>query len=628
MRNQNSHIPGVANIILTGAFLMVILSGCADQLLNKAPRGEQTENTFFETEDDAIKATNATYEQLVNFDRNNNFWSSVNYIWWLGMTDIASDDSNKGTEPTDGTDVGRIDEVNYQPSEGVFNGVWEWYYRIIYRANQAIHNIPDIEMNPELRNRLVGENKFIRAYAYFFLVRAWGGVPLVTEPLEPGEFEQPRSTVENVYNLIEQDLGDAIQTLPEKSEYAGAELGRATAGAAKGLLAKVHLFQEEYEEAQQLAEEVIASGEYSLMPDYDEIFTPEGENSSESLFEIQAVAAEDGSGGIAISNVQGVRGQPNLGWGFNSPEQDLLNDYEPGDQRMQTTVLFVHEILPRGPEDVVRDNPNMIDERYNQKTFIPVDNPGGNFNGGSNLRRLRYSDVLLVAAEAAYRTGSISDAQQYVNMVRRRARNGREATIGVISEAFAGLIAESVGTPSLEKRPFIRYVNNDGPAEAAGMRPFEWELVEGNSTVLVNNVDVIREIDGTAVSSVQEFIKEMDAKSAGESVTIAIRRITETFSGGNKQTDSEDLEFTLTAEQLLPDITSSGQQLLEDIWHERRIELALEQHRLFDTRRQDRTGQLLRNQGKEFDDNVHMLFPIPQNELDLNPEMEQNPGYN
>jgi hypothetical protein len=177
---------------LAGILALVMMPGCADELLTKNPRGRLTEANFFESENDAILATNATYEQMRNLIHPDGFWSSVNYIWWLGMTDIASDDANKGTEPTDGTDVGRIDEVIYDPSEGVFNGVWQWYYRIIFRANSAIQNIPGIDMDETLKQRLVGENKFIRAYAYFFLVRAWGDVPLIDRPLEPTEFNQPR----------------------------------------------------------------------------------------------------------------------------------------------------------------------------------------------------------------------------------------------------------------------------------------------------------------------------------------------------------------------------------------------------------------------------------------------------
>ncbi len=608
--------------------LVVLVVGCTDEFLTKNPRGQRTLANFYTSADDAIQATNATYEQMRNFDHPDGFWSSVHYIWWLGMTDIASDDANKGTEPTDGTDVGRIDDLIYNPSEGVFNGVWDWYYRIIFRANSAITNIPNIDMDETDRDRLVAENKFIRAYSYFFLVRAWGGVPLVTEPLEPSEFDQPRASVQEVYVQIEQDLVDAVQALPPKSQYPGSQVGRATRGAAQGLLAKVHLFQEEYEDALRLAEEVITSPDYSLQQRYDEIFTAIGENGAGSLFEIQAAAVPDLSGRITISNVQGIRGQPNLGWGFVSPERDLMDDYEPGDPRMQSTVLFVHETLPQGPEDVVRDNPAMIDERYNQKTFRPTDQPGGNLNSGTNLRRLRYSDVLLIAAEAAYHTGDMGKAQNYLNMVRERARDGQSATIGIVPEGLSTLLADTLGVPAMARRPFVRWVNPGGPAEAEGLQALTWELVETNSVLLINTIDVIQSIDGVDIPTIQAYQDEIRAKSPGETVIVRIERISETFSGGSKSRDVDNELVTVTTEELLPDVTTGGQELLEAIWHERRIELALEQHRMFDIRRQDRAGDLLRAQGKPFVDGTHDLFPIPQRELDLNREMMQNPGYN
>ena len=599
--------------------VVVVLSlpGCVDQLLDKKPRGELTQASFFETEEHAIQATNATYQQLRDFN--------VHSFPWLGMTDIASDDALKGSTPADAPFMQELDQFTFDATNGAFSSTWTAYYQGIYRANLAIVNIPGIDMDETLRARLVGENKFLRAFYYFFLVRAFGGVPLVTEPLEPGEFEQPRASAEEIYSLIEQDLTEAIQVLPLKSEYSADDLGRAAKGAARGLLAKVHLFQEEYQEAQARAEEVINSGEYSLLPDYGEIFTPGGENSSGSIFEVQAVAVSTFEGGTPYSVVQGVRGQPNLGWGFNGPNRDLLNAYEPGDHRMQPTMLFVHEYLPRGPQDVVRDNPNMQDERYNQKPFNPLDQPGGNFNGGSNIRKLRYADVLLTAAEAAYQNDNISDAQQYVNMVRQRARGGQNATVGIHEEALTGLIADTLGTSSLEGMAFIRFVS--GPGEAEGLSSFDWELVANNSKILVNNIDVIQTVDGTPVGSPDEFRAEMSAKTPGQPVVIEVQRISETFDGTSKTTTSQNLPFTVVSEQLLPDITATGQALLDAIWHERRIELAMEQHRFFDIRRQGRAGELLRALGKSFEDGKHEVYPIPQEEIDLNPQLTQNPGY-
>lgn len=603
-------------LAIAGAIVLVMMPGCADELLTKNPRGERTQANFFQNAEDAVLATNGTYEQLRNFAEPNGFWSSVHYIWLLGLTDIASDDANKGTEPTDGVDVGRIDNLIWDPNEGPFNGVWEWFYRVIFRANTSIENIPNIDMDETLKDRLIGENKFLRAYSYFFLVRAWGGVPLVTKALEPSEFNMPRSSAEEVYALIEQDLIDAAEALPRKSEYPGSQLGRATKGAAQGLLAKVHLFQDEYADALRLAEEVINSGEYSLMQRYGEIFTERGENGGGSLFEIQAVDAEDLSGRITISNVQGVRGQ--IGWGFVSPERDLMNAYEPGDTRMQSTVLFVHETYPQGPPQVVHDHPRMIDERYNQKTFRPTDQARGNLNSGTNLRRLRFADVLLIAAEAAYHTGNIGKAQQYTNMIRERARDGQTATIGAVPEALSVPLADAVEMPALAGRPFVRWANEGGVGVEAGLKSLDTGLSGGN--IVVNHLDVIEAIDGVEVSSLEDYFSEMRSKSPGQTVTLDVLRVTDT-------SNTDNLQLSITAQELLPDITSSGQALLEAIWHERRIELALEQHRMFDIRRQGRDAELLRAQGKPFDEGKHELFPISRREIDVNPAMTQNPGY-
>ncbi|MDX1637817.1 MAG: RagB/SusD family nutrient uptake outer membrane protein [Balneolaceae bacterium] len=543
------------------------------------------------------------------------------------LTDIASDDASKGSTPADNPEMQSIDNFTFTPTNGLFRLTWEGYYQGIYRTNLAIRNIPDIDMDPELRDRLVAENKFIRAYLYFFLVRAWGDVPLVLEPLEPGEFRQPRTPASEVYSQIEQDLTDAMENLPLKSEYPASELGRATRGAAQALLAKVHLFQDENQEALQMAENVINSGEYSLLDDFSEIFRPEGENSSESIFEIQAVATSQGLGGAPYGVIQSVRGTPNLGWGFNTPNRDLLEAFEAGDHRMQSTMLFVHETLSYGQEDVVRDNPGMTDERYNQKAFVPLDSPSGTFNGGTNIRRLRYADVLLIAAEAAQKTGDEATARNYVNMVRERARGGMDATIGVVAEPLSSIMADTIGMPNMEDRVFIRYANIGGPADNAGLESLDWELVNQDNTLQINTIDLITSVDGNSVSSVSDFNSEMRTKNAGEQVTITVECISQTFSNGQLSTSSQTVVSTMTAQELLPDITSSGQQLLEDIWHERRVELAMEQHRFFDIQRQGRAGELLRAQGKNYQDNKHGVYPIPQSELDLNSEMDQNPNY-
>jgi len=218
-----------------------------------------------------------------------------------------------------------------------------------------------------------------------------------------------------------------LAILPEKSEYSSDNLGRATKGAARGLLARVHMTLGNWDLVDQYTSAIINSGEYSLYPDFAELFTLEGENSSESVFEVQNEAYEEGGGGSQYNQVQGVRGTPNLGWGFNRPSDDLIRSFERGDPRREITILRPGEPLPDG-SDIIQDNPNIVNERYNQKAWVPQ-HPGNRGNGPGNIRLIRYADVLLMAAEALNENGNPNQALVYLNMVRERARGGNTAVL-------------------------------------------------------------------------------------------------------------------------------------------------------------------------------------------------------
>jgi hypothetical protein len=183
------------------------------------------------------------------------------------------------------------------------------------------------------------------------------------------------------------------------------------------------MLQKKYDKALMLCEEIIQSGEYTLMPNYSQIFTPAGEHGSESIFEIGAVALQSsvvGSGATPYNMVQGVRGVPNLGWGFNRPSDDLISNYEVGDPRRQATIIYVGEVLPDGLT-IVQNNPEILNARFNQKAWVPS-HAGLQDNGPGNIRLLRYADILLLAAEAANEVSNSSKALEYVNMIRKRAR--------------------------------------------------------------------------------------------------------------------------------------------------------------------------------------------------------------
>ncbi len=397
---------------VTLAVLATFLGGCSASFLDKPPLGLETSASFFKTEEQAFQATNAVYNILREW--------SVSVFSYIGITDIVSDDSDKGSTPTDANFLLEVDDLTFDAGNVSFSTVWDGYYQGINRANLVIENVPLIDMNVANRNRLVAEAKFLRAYFYFNLVRWFGDIPLVDRPLQSDEYySKQRSSANEIYAFIEQDLKDAAAVLPV--QYGSADIGRATKGAAQGMLAKMYMTRGRWSEAALYADSVIKSGKYALYPNYAKLFTREGENSSESLFEIQTAAYTTEGGGSQYNEVQGVRGEPNLGWGFNRPSDNLVSSYEAGDPRRDATILYVGETLPDG-SGVVLDNPQIFNERYNQKAWVPQVVGISNGNGQGNIRVLRYAEILLIYAEAQNELGQPQLALDAVNLVRKRAR--------------------------------------------------------------------------------------------------------------------------------------------------------------------------------------------------------------
>jgi tetratricopeptide (TPR) repeat protein len=484
-------------------FIIALFSvvSCKKEFLDRSPLGQLTSDTFFTNEEQAVQSVNAIYQQL-------RVWET-HAFGFLGVTDIMSDDADKGSTANDGLYQLDLDNFIHTPDNASVLAVWTGYYQGIARCNIAIERIPAITMNETLKARLIGEAKFLRAYYYFSLVRWFGDIPLITKTLSTSEFSQSRVEAAKIYDQIIKDLTEAVAVLPEKSQYGSVDLGRVTKGAAKGYLAKVYLTLGNFAKAEQHATEVINSKEYSLFPSYGDQFLIENENCSESVFEIQAtlVSAET-LGSVQWNQIQGVRGTPNLGWGFNRPSDDLVANYEPGDPRREATILYVGEVLPDGSA-LVEDNPEMFNERYNQKAWTPT-HLGFQENSPGNIRIFRYADILLIAAEAMNENGKSAEAITIVNQIRKRARG------------------------------------------------------------------------------------------------------------------------TLPANLVLPDLTSKGKDADRlAIWKERRIELAMEQHRWFDLVRQKRAAEVMKAAGKtNFVKGKHELLPIPQRDIDIsNGVLKQNNGY-
>ncbi|MEZ5018995.1 MAG: RagB/SusD family nutrient uptake outer membrane protein [Bacteroidales bacterium] len=417
---------------ITAAFLlvasMVFITGCED-FLQKNPQGELTQEAFPVTASDALLATNAVYVSIRNWA-----YHSGGYP----ILDIMSDDAHKGSNPNDQLPtVGPYETFTHTTTQDGLDRWWSALYEGIKRANVVIEKVPLIPMDSDLRDRYVAEASFLRGLYYFDLVRAFGGVPRVTTTTPDTKI--PRSTAAEIFELVISDLEYAATHLPEKSAYGPDDAGRATRGAAKALLARVYLFYGDFENAGDYALEVILSDEYDLEPVFADANGKNGEHGVESVFEIGAMEVE-GAGGNQYANTQGVRGSPNRGWGFNRPSLNLRNSFETGDPRLQATIIDLGEtldgvlILGDGttPDEVVVNGTVTEVECYNQKVWYPGTNTITQW--GHNRRLIRYSDVLLMAAEALNENDNPDDALLYLNEVRRRARQGNDAILPDITE--------------------------------------------------------------------------------------------------------------------------------------------------------------------------------------------------
>ena len=497
-----------------GAWLLCVIlvcsAGCGDGFLERSPLVGATEENFYRTADDAIAAVNAAYATL-QFELS----PAGHFRWFWG--DIMSDDSEKGgSGDNDVNELLQLETFQGPANTDLLEAEWGADYEGIYRANVVLKEIPQIEMDDVLKARILGEAKCIRAWFYYNLVTIFGGVPMADHVLAPSEYNAPRAQDTEIWALIEQDLRDAIAVLPLRSEYPAADLGRFTKGAAQALLVKTFLWGQRYSEAKSLAEEIIFSGEYTLEPNYARIFTQAGENGPESVFEIQYMNASGGNWGKNAANegtftnvFQRARGQFE-GFGFNIPTQDFIDEFFAEgfeDPRLSSTVFREGDMM--GDRGVFTKDATGFPHDYYPKKYFNSKSEEAPFgdpvpNGGSNDRVIRYADVLLMHAEAAFHTGDQEAARTSVNQVRARAR------------------------------------------------------------------------------------------------------------GSNQN--------------VLPDITVSGQALLDAIYHERRVELGLEGHRFFDLVRTGRAAVKLGPLG--YQEDIHRVFPIPESQIQAtNGAIIQNPGY-
>jgi starch-binding outer membrane protein, SusD/RagB family len=549
------------------AALILSLSGCND-FLDLKPQGAENSGNFFNTKENGERAVIGIYDML-QLDEGagpDGQWMGHHHDFFMG--DIRTDDAEKGSNDGDYGEMWEMVDYTITPQNGFSTNFWIHGFWGVSRANFALDNLSTVTWDPAVRDRLIGEASFFRAYFYWYMVRIYGGVPLFTTSVSPSDFGKvKRASLNECYTQIAKDLTKAIELLPTKSLIKTSETGRVSKGAAQALLARIYMYQIgtdieskiTWQQVYDLTNAVISSGEYSLMANYAKLWETENKNNDESVFEVQfGVGASDkapASIGNNCYNFQGNR-KDDSGWGFNNPTPDLFDAYnvEVTNDPRQSCVFYGEKYNNGVLYGVKRkyDRKEQGSDWLNRKAALPV-KPAMAKASDRNIKIIRYADVLLMHAEAAWYLGKFDEAKAKVNMIRARAR---------ISTYCMG-------------------------------------YAEG----------------------------KMDYSAAPAKVN-------------------------------LPDITSSGDQLLQDIWKERRLELAMESLRFYDLVRTGRYFDVLdveKNQKrapgqsyglgdkpyKQFPNlkangiarsidgpNGHKvpLIPIPQTEVQAW-NMEQNPGY-
>ncbi|MGI9527272.1 MAG: RagB/SusD family nutrient uptake outer membrane protein, partial [Weeksellaceae bacterium] len=420
--------------ILLGA-LAFISTSCSDEFTDLKPDGGSTYDNFWKTEDDAIKSVNSIYDYMDDEDM-----FARGFFWYINASDDMVTGRTKG-------EADNIKNFNVNGTEGYTYWMYPQSYKIIRRCNDVLFNVPNVEFeNETLKNRLLGEAYFMRAFHYFWLAHTYGddksgGVPIVTEENmnEPaGSFSRPASVVENYAQLIS-DLEIAAEKLQYFNEMDPADYGRPHKDAAWGYIAKTYLYwaqydASKYEKVIEYTQKIINSPSQRALvdtnnpeEDYRRLHSYLENWGSEYIWSVDS-GLNGGSKlpGVALEN-KGW-GKYN-GWGYYMPTKELYEAFEDSDARRKVTILAWGDKFPYfGEEKVYTSENSKSGYQFNKYMYeFGLKDPVGNYvntNGNDpttlyNVPLMRFAEVLLMQAEAKIMTGQSGDME--INLVRDRA---------------------------------------------------------------------------------------------------------------------------------------------------------------------------------------------------------------
>lgn len=371
---------------ITGTFL---LSSCEKSFLTLTPPSQATADNFYETTADITNAVTGAYSAL----RSGSMYTG-HFLYLMEVRSDNIEDQNPGANA--GMNY-NIDRFLALADNGVINGAYSALYASIARCNNTLAHL-DVVTDATLKSQYEGELRFLRALHYFQVVRLWGNAPLILSPVTTEESKSiGRSPAADVYAAIETDLTVAAGLLPPTYTN-NADIGRATAGAAKALLAKVYLTERKYPDVINTLKELVPSQtnpyHYRLLDNVADVFDVNHKMNEEVIFAIRYDKTIIDQGHVQI---------------FGNPVLDpqLLDAYESGDTR--------RDLL-----NTAQLNATTFQIKKFYDTFDPTTQRMGN-----DFIILRYADVLLMYAEAlneiAYSADANSEQFQCLNRIRERA---------------------------------------------------------------------------------------------------------------------------------------------------------------------------------------------------------------